>query len=195
MRKVRAGIMLLVIAAASPAFPVHRKALEDVGKIDAAGGIVGKAVVPIPTVAGKAADVSNLVWSEDPEELRKINEQSLADLGVDKKVAAAFFKNKAFSPSRQTRFVAALSSVSVAGLDRARDRADRQDDAARSEGGRRDRLAGYPAGAGAGAAAVASAGRVARRGRWGLPPPPAWVQRLDESGSSAACAQSPADQQ
>jgi hypothetical protein len=96
--------------------PVLRKALEDIGTIDAAGGIAAKAVVPIPSVVGKAADVSELVWGKDPEELRKINEQRLSELGVDKKVAAGFLESKAFSPSRQTRFVAALHAVRAAGL-------------------------------------------------------------------------------
>jgi hypothetical protein len=95
---------------------VLRKSLEEIGKIDAAGGIAAKAVVPIPPVVGKAADVSNLVWGKDPQELAKMNEQRLAELGADKAVAAGFLKSKAFSPSQQTRFVAALYAVRAAGL-------------------------------------------------------------------------------
>jgi hypothetical protein len=95
---------------------VLRKALEDIGKIDAAGGIAAKAVTPIPTVVNKAADVSDLVWGKDPQELAKINEQRLAELGVDAKVAAAFLKSPAFSPSKQTRLVAALHAVRAPGL-------------------------------------------------------------------------------
>ena len=94
---------------------VLAKALEDIGKIDAAGGIAAKVVVPVPTVVSKAADVSELVWGKDPQELAKLNEQRLAELGVDKKVAAAFLKNPAYSPSKQTRFVAALHAVRAAG--------------------------------------------------------------------------------
>jgi hypothetical protein len=96
--------------------PVLRKALEEIGTIDAAGGIAAKTVVPIPAVISTGAEVSNLVWGKDPEELLKLNEQRLADLGVDKAVAASFFKSKAFSPSQQTRFVAALHAVRAAGL-------------------------------------------------------------------------------
>jgi hypothetical protein len=95
--------------------PVLRKALEDIGTIDAAGGIAAKAVVPIPTAISTGADVSNLVWGKDPEELLKLNEQRLAEMSVDKAVAAAFFKSQAFSPSQQTRFVAALYAVRAAG--------------------------------------------------------------------------------
>lgn len=96
--------------------PVLSKALEDIGTIDAAGGIAAKTVTPIPTVVSKAADVSDLVWQKDPQELAKLNEQRLAELGVEKATAAAFLKNKAFSPSRQTRFTAALHAVRAAGL-------------------------------------------------------------------------------
>jgi hypothetical protein len=95
--------------------PVLAKALEEIGQIDAAGGIAAKAVVPVPTVVSKAADVSELVWGKDPEELAKLNEQRLSELGVDKKVAGAFLKSTAFSPSKQTRFVAALHAVRAAG--------------------------------------------------------------------------------
>ena len=94
---------------------VLRKALEDIGKIDAAGGIAAKAVTPIPTVVSKAADVSDLVWGKDPQELAKLNEQRLTALGVDAKVAAAFLKSAAFSPSKQTRLVAALHAVRAPG--------------------------------------------------------------------------------
>src|SRR6185295_17546315 len=72
--------------------PVLRKALEDVAEIDAAGGIAAKVVVPIPMVVGTTASVGGLVWGKDPEELLKINEQRLAELGTDPKVAKAFFK-------------------------------------------------------------------------------------------------------
>jgi len=95
---------------------VLRKSLEEIGEIDAAGGIAAKAVVPIPSAVSKAADVSDLVWGKDPEELAKLNEQRLAELGVDKAIAAKFLKSKSFSPSQQTRFVAALHAVRVAGL-------------------------------------------------------------------------------
>jgi hypothetical protein len=96
--------------------PVLSGALEDIAKIDAAGGIAAKAVTPVPTVVSKAADVSDLVWEKDPQELAKLNEQRLAELGVEKPVADAFLKNQAFSPSKQTRLVAALQAVRAPGL-------------------------------------------------------------------------------
>jgi hypothetical protein len=95
--------------------PVLRKALQDVAKIDSAGGIAAKVVVPIPMVVGTTASVGGLVWGKDPEELRKINEQRVVEIGADKKVAAEFFKSKAYSPSFQTRLIAALHAVKVPG--------------------------------------------------------------------------------
>jgi hypothetical protein len=95
--------------------PVLRKALEDVAEIDAAGGIAAKIVVPIPMVVGTTASVGGLVWGKDPEELLKINEQRLSEMGTDPKVAKEFFKNKALTPTYQTRLIAALHAVKVKG--------------------------------------------------------------------------------
>jgi hypothetical protein len=94
---------------------VLRKALEDVAQIDAAGGIAAKVVVPIPGVIGATASVGGLVWGKDPEALLKMNEQRVAELGTDAKQAKEFFKNKAFALGYQTRFIAALHAVKVAG--------------------------------------------------------------------------------
>jgi hypothetical protein len=94
---------------------VLRKALEDVGRIDTAGGIAAKVVVPVPTVVGMTASVGDLVWGKDPEELLKLNEQRVAELGTDKAAAAAFGRNKAFTLGYRTRFIAALHAVNVRG--------------------------------------------------------------------------------
>jgi hypothetical protein len=94
---------------------VLKKALMDVAEIDAAGGIAAKVVVPIPTVVGATANVGDLVWGKDPEELRKMNEQHVAELGTDKKASAEFFKNKAFTPSYSTRLIGALHKVKAPG--------------------------------------------------------------------------------
>jgi len=95
--------------------PVLHKALVDIGKVDAAGSIVTKVVVPIPTVVTTTATVGNLVWGVDPEELRKRNEASVAELGASKEVAARFFRNGNYTPTTQTRFVQALSAVKAKG--------------------------------------------------------------------------------
>lgn len=88
-----------------------RKALEDIGKVDAAGGIAAKVVIPIPAVVGMTANVGDLVWGKDPEALRKMNEERLAGLGVSKEKASAFFRNKPFTLTAQTAFIDALFAV------------------------------------------------------------------------------------
>jgi len=95
--------------------PVLHKALVDIGKIDAAGGIAAKVVVPIPMVVSTTATVGGLVWGKDPEELRKINEKAVADLGASKDVAARFFRNGNYTLTNQTRFIAALGAVKAKG--------------------------------------------------------------------------------
>jgi hypothetical protein len=91
--------------------PALRKALEDIGRVDAAGGIAAKVVIPIPAVVGTTATVGDLVWGKDPEALRKMNEERLTALGVSKEKAAAFFRNKPFTLTAQTAFIDALSAV------------------------------------------------------------------------------------
>ena len=91
--------------------PALRKALEDIGRVDAAGGIAAKVVIPIPGVVGMTAGVGDLVWGKDPEALRKMNEERLSALGVTKEQAGAFFRNKPFTLTAQTAFIDALFAV------------------------------------------------------------------------------------
>jgi hypothetical protein len=88
-----------------------RKALEDIGRVDAAGGIAAKVVIPIPGLVGTTATVGDLVWGKDPEALRKMNEERLSALGVTKEKANAFFRNKVFTLTAQTAFIDALFAV------------------------------------------------------------------------------------
>lgn len=90
-------------------------ALKDIARIDAAGSIATKVVVPIPTVVSTSASVGGLVWGKDPEELRKLNEQRAKGLGVSAADAGAFFKNRWFTLTMQMRLVAALDAVKVPG--------------------------------------------------------------------------------
>ena len=94
---------------------VLRQALSDIGKVDAAGSIATKVVLPIPAVVGLTSTVGDLVWSKDPEEVRKINEQRLRELTVSEDVAKALFKNPSFTLTYQTRLVAGLRAVNVTG--------------------------------------------------------------------------------
>ena len=94
---------------------ILRQALEDVGKVDAAGSIATKVVVPIPAVVGMTSSVGDLVWGKDPEEVRKINEQRLKALTVPDAVAKKLFANPHLTLTYQTRLVAALSAVKAKG--------------------------------------------------------------------------------
>jgi hypothetical protein len=96
--------------------PVLGKALLEVGKLDAAAGIATKIVVPVPTVVSMTSSVGNLVWGKDPQELQKMNEARLAELGVSADVQKAFFKNDAFTLTYRTRLVAALHAVKAKGV-------------------------------------------------------------------------------
>lgn len=96
--------------------PVLGKALLEVGKLDAAAGIATKIVVPVPTVVSMTSSVGNLVWGKDPQELQKMNEARLAELGVSADVQKAFFKNDAFTLTYRTRLVAALHAVKTKGV-------------------------------------------------------------------------------
>jgi len=94
---------------------VLRKALDDFGKVDAAGSIATKVILPIPGVVGMTATVSDLVWAKDPEELRKLNEERLRDLGVPGGTAQRLFRNSAMTLSYETRLIAALHALKLPG--------------------------------------------------------------------------------
>jgi len=96
--------------------PVLFEALKDIGRVDAAGAIATKVVVPIPAVVTTSASVGSLVWGKDPEELRKINEGRLKALGVPQAAAQRFFQNRGYTLTAQTRFIAALDAVKAKGL-------------------------------------------------------------------------------
>ncbi len=90
-------------------------ALVSIGRVDASGGIAVKIVVPIPMIVSTPATVGGLVWGKDPEEVRKVNEQRLAELGVSKAEASRFFRHPDFTLTNQTRFIAALHAVKAKG--------------------------------------------------------------------------------
>jgi hypothetical protein len=95
---------------------VLRKALDDIGKVDAAGSIATKVVVPIPGVVGLTSTVGGIVWGKDPEEVRKLNEQTLRTLKVSEPVVKALFGNQWFTLTNQTRFMTTLGAVNVGGV-------------------------------------------------------------------------------
>jgi hypothetical protein len=95
--------------------PVLRKALSDIGKIDAAGSIATKVVLPMPPVVSATAGVGGLVWSQDPEALLKQNEAQLRALGVSDQVIKQLYLSKGFSLTLHTRLAQALSAVRAEG--------------------------------------------------------------------------------
>jgi hypothetical protein len=96
--------------------PILQEALLAVAKIDAAGGIATKVVVPVPTVVSATSTAGDLVWGQDPEAVRKANEAGLKALGVSDEIAGELLRNKAFTLTDHTRFVTALTAVKAEGL-------------------------------------------------------------------------------
>ena len=95
--------------------PILKKALVDIGRVDAAGGLAAKIAVPIPMVVSGTASVGNLVWAKDPEELLKMNEQNLKAIGASGDTIKALYLSKGFTLTLYTRFVTSLHEVNVPG--------------------------------------------------------------------------------
>ena len=85
------------------------------GRIDNAGSIATKIVLPVPVLVSGTATIGGLVWSKDPEALRKINETRLAEIGVSKQGASRYLVNGNYTLTMQTRLIAALHEVKVKG--------------------------------------------------------------------------------
>jgi hypothetical protein len=96
--------------------PVLREALETIAGYDVAGRIATGFVVPIPPLVSTTAKVGDLVWGRDPEALRKLNEARARELRATDDGFGAFFRNRHFTLTMQTRLVAALHAVRVPGL-------------------------------------------------------------------------------
>jgi hypothetical protein len=93
-----------------------KKALSDIGKIDAAGSIATKIVVPIPPVVSATANVGGLVWAKDPEALKKENEAKLKALGATGAAIKQLYLSNGFTMTLFTRLATALSAVPAKGV-------------------------------------------------------------------------------
>lgn len=94
--------------------PVLQAELARVAKISGTVGKVTKILIPIPSVVGTAASVSNLVWNLSPTDLMIQNQETLKALGYGEELIQQFFFNTFYSPTEQTAFVAALKSLDTA---------------------------------------------------------------------------------
>ena len=66
-------------------------------------------------LVGTTADVGNLVWSKDPEEVLKVNEQKFRELGVSGDTIRQMYLSKGFTLTMHTLFAGALHAVKVPG--------------------------------------------------------------------------------
>lgn len=94
--------------------PVLQAELARVAKISGTVGKVTKILIPIPSVVGTAASVSNLVWNLSPADLLIQNQETLKALGYSESLIQQFFSNSFYSPTEQTAFVAAVKSLNEA---------------------------------------------------------------------------------
>ncbi len=90
--------------------PVLAKQLDDLARAALAGGVSLDAALAVST-AGVAtaisatATVSNLVWDRSPEDVRTLNAQKLAAMGVGADTVRAFVTNRWLTPTLSVPFV------------------------------------------------------------------------------------------
>ena len=85
--------------------------LQRVAKISGTVGKLTNILIPIPSVVGTAATVSDMVWNLSPTDLLIQNQEKLTALGFDPGLIERFFASKLFSPSEQTVLVASIESL------------------------------------------------------------------------------------
>jgi hypothetical protein len=99
--------------------PVLAKQLDDLARAAFAGGVSLDAALAVST-AGVAtaisatATVSNLVWDKSPEDIRTINENKLAAMGIGSDAIRAFVTNRWFSPTLSVPYVEQLAQMPAA---------------------------------------------------------------------------------
>lgn len=99
--------------------PILAKQLDDLAKAAFAGGVSLDAALAVST-AGVAtaisatATVSNLVWDKSPADIRTINENKLAAMGVGPDTIRAFVTNRWLTPTLSVPFVEHLAQMPTA---------------------------------------------------------------------------------
>jgi hypothetical protein len=99
--------------------PLLAKQLDDLARAASAGGVsldvaLAVSTAGVATAISATATVSNLVWDKSPEDIRTINEQKLAAMGVGAETVRAFVTNRWFTPTLSVPFVEDLAEIPVA---------------------------------------------------------------------------------
>ena len=94
---------------------VLRHELTRLSRAAFAAGLGFKMVVPVPRAVGVIGDVSGMVWDTPPEELERLNNLALRDMGLDKDTRLEFFASEALTPTTQTLIVDQLKKLSIPG--------------------------------------------------------------------------------
>src|SRR5204863_4313630 len=99
--------------------PVLAKQLDDLARAAVAGGVsldvaLAVSTAGVATAISATATVSNLVWDKSPADVRTINEQKLAAMGVGADTIRAFVTNRWFTPTLSVPFVEHLAQLSAA---------------------------------------------------------------------------------
>ena len=88
--------------------------LQRVAQVSGTVGKLTNILIPIPSVIGTAATVSDMVWNLSATDLLIQNQEKLTALGFDPGLIERFFESKMYSPSAQTVMVASIEALDQA---------------------------------------------------------------------------------
>jgi hypothetical protein len=99
--------------------PVLAKQLDDLARAAFAGGVsldvaLAVSTAGVATAVSATATVSNMVWDKSPEDIRAINENKLAAMGVGADTVRAFVTNRWLTPTLSASFVEHLAQIPAA---------------------------------------------------------------------------------
>ena len=94
--------------------PVLQAELARVAKVSGTVGKIADILIPLPSVVGTVASVSDMVWNLSPTDLLIQNQETLKSLGYSDAIIQQYFANKMYSPTERTAFVAAVKSLDSA---------------------------------------------------------------------------------
>jgi hypothetical protein len=99
--------------------PVLAKQLDDLARAAFAGGVsldvaLGVSTAGVATAISATATVSNLVWERSPQDVRTLNTQKLANMGVGPDVIQQFVTNRWLTPTISVPLVEHLEQLSAA---------------------------------------------------------------------------------